>query len=540
LKYGFNPFILPSSIYKFMKPKISWKLPLCLIFTISLVYPLKSQTYEVFDQNLKLKSRIEFDNISILGETVRISSAHNELKLLSKEYKPFVDLKALSVYNYDQPWIIVEGPNGKGAFHEYGEEIFSAEYDNIEVFYTRLLAKKGNQYWVYDHSTRKTTAIGTFQEAKLALNGQVIAKNPEGYYLPLSDNPLKQYEELKEINVNFLISKEISGYGLINREGNYILEPIIDHMVYLEGDYFYAYDGNQYMLVRCLEDRADIMYTSYQKITLEDGMLLEYIHGKLRRVMKNDGILLDQIGMEKVTEVGWKHYNVLLRDKKTGLLGPKGWEVPPMIEVDLILPGSDGLFPAKKSGKFGFIDRSGNWIIENQFEEVGKFKEGMAAFRLGGNWGFINSQGMKITDANFEQVFDFNKGKTIVKKGGKYLLIGVDGNPILEKTFDRISPAADNYFITENETKFGLISPEGKEIVEPKFEELRREDLNKILVRLGDKYGIIDENGDYLLPAYYKSIVFDTGNNQILAEDDYQFVPVEQVETGNVKKKKGS
>ena len=523
-----------------MKLKIYWIIPFCLFLVTITAKIAKSQTYEVFDQNLKLKSRIEFDHISILGEAVRISSSNNELKLLSKEYKPFVDLNALSVYNYDQPWIVVEGPNGKGAFHEYGEEIFAAEYDNIDVFYTRLLARKENQFWVYDHSTRKTTSIGTFQEAKLALNGQVIARNPEGFFLPLSENPKKQYEELQEVNANFLISKEASGYGLINREGNYILEPIIDHMVYLDGDYFYAFDGKQYMLIRCLEARADIKYTSYHKITLEDGMLLEYIHGKLRRVMKNDGILLDQIGMEKVTDVGEKHYNVLLRDKNTGLLGPKGWEVPPSIEVDFILPGSEGLYPAKKSGKFGFIDPSGNWVVESQFEEVGKFIEGIATFRLGGNWGFINKQGTQITGADFEQVFDFHRGKAIVKQGGKYLLIGIDGNPILEKTFDRISLAADNYFITENDNKFGLISPEGKEIVEPKFEELRREDLNKILVRIGNKYGILDENGDYVLPVYYKSIVFDTGNNQILAEDDYQFTPVETIETGNVKKKKGA
>ena len=76
--------------------------------------------------------------------------------------------------------------------------------------------------------------------------------------------------------------------------------------------------------------------------------------------------------------------------------------------------------------------------------------------------------------------------------------------------------------------------------MEPKFEELRREDLNKILVRLGDKYGILDENGDYILPVYYKSIVFDVGTNQILAEDDYQFAPLEPIENINNKKKKGT
>jgi hypothetical protein len=523
-----------------MKSKIYGIISLFTIFLLVTPNLAYSQTYEVFDQDLKLKSRIEFDHISILGESVRISSANNGLKLLSKEYKPFVDLKAVSVYNYDQPWIVVQGPNGKGAFHEYGEEIFAAEYDQIEVFYTRLLARKGTEFWVYEHSTRKTIAIGTFQEAKFALNGQVIAKKDEGYFLPLSENPQKQYDELQEVSENFLISKEKTGYGLINREGGYILEPIIDHMVHLDGDYFYAFDGNQYMLVRCLEGRADIKYVSYHKITLENGMLLEYIHGKLRRVMDNDGILLDQVGMEKVIKVGEKHYNVFLREKTTGLLGPKGWEVSPIMAVDLILPGSEGLFPASKSGKFGFVSERGNWVIDNLYEEVGKFKEGIAPFKQDGKWGFLNSQGTQITGAVYENASYFHKGKAIVKQGGKDMLIGTDGNPILERTFDRISLAADNYYITEKEDLFGLISPEGKEIVEPKFQELRREDLNKILVRLENKYGILNENGDYVLPVYYKSIVFDNGANQILAEDEYQFVPEETIEKGNVKKKKGA
>ena len=101
-----------------MKLKIYWTVTLYLIFATITAETVKSQTYEVFDQNLKLKSRIEFDQISILGESVRISSSNNQLKLLSKEYKPFVDLKAFSVYKYEQPWIVVESPNGKGAFHE--------------------------------------------------------------------------------------------------------------------------------------------------------------------------------------------------------------------------------------------------------------------------------------------------------------------------------------------------------------------------------------------------------------------------------------
>lgn len=498
-----------------------------------------AQTYEVYDQNLKLKSRLEFDQIAVLSESVRISTANDEVKLLSREYRPFINLNAEKVEFYDQPWLVVRGKNGLGAFHEYGEEILTAEYDEIQTFYIRLLARKGNQYWVYDHSTREKTAIGSFESAVMATNGQVIAKTAQGYFLPLSKTPDKVFEELRQVNENFIISKEATGFGMINREGEYVLQPVIDHIVHLEDDYFYAFDGNQYMLIKGREGKANISYSSYHKITLEDGVMLEFIHGRLRRVMKNDGILLDQVGMEKVISVGEKHYNVLMRDKKIGLLGPNGWEVQPVDGVDKIFPGKEGLYSAMKSGKFGFIDKSGRWIIPAQFDEVKKFNDGLAAYQLNGQWGVVDKSGNVIAPAQFNQIGDFRRGLAIVRIGNKQNILDRSGKLLFEKGYDRISLGADNYFISEDNSLFGLIAPDGKEIIEPKFQELRREELNKILVRLGDKYGIMDEKGDYLLPIYYKNILFDQGARQILAEDDYQFnqiveeKPRKRMKTGN-------
>ncbi|EKB49425.1 WG repeat-containing protein [Cecembia lonarensis] len=522
-----------------MKQKWCVGAALLAALSISVNTQTVGQTYEVYDQNLKLKSRLEFDQIAILSESVRISTANNEVKLLSKEYKPFIDLNGEKVYFYDQPWIIVKGRDGLGAFHEYGEEILLGEYDEIQTFFTRLLGRKGNQYWIYDHSNRETIFLGTFEKATLAINGQVIAQTAQGYFLPLSDNPDKLYDKLEQINENFIISKESTGYGMINREGNYVLQPVIDHIVHLEEDYFYAYDGNQYMLIKGREGKANISYSSYHKITLEDGVMLEYIHGKLRRVMKNDGILLDQVGMEKVKGVGEKHYNVWMRDNKLGLLGQQGWEVNPVADVEKILPGNEGLYPALKGGKYGFIDKSGKWVVPAQFDEVKKFNEGLASYRLNGQWGILDRQGQIISPAQFNSVSDFRRGLAVVRLGNRQNILDRQGSLLLENGYERISLGTDNYFISEDNGKFGLIAPDGKEIVSPKYEELRREDLNRILVRVGDKYGLMDENGDYLLPIYYKSIVFDQGARQILAEDDYQFVQVEQENTGRRKRSGG-
>jgi hypothetical protein len=124
-------------------------------------------------------------------------------------------------------------------------------------------------------------------------------------------------------------------------------------------------------------------------------------------------------------------------------------------------------------------------MIAPQFEEVRKFQDGLAAYKMNGLWGFVDRTGTKITAAQFEQVSDFRRGIATVKQSGKKNLIDRNGNFLLTEGYDRISLGADNYFISENNDQFGLIAPDGKEIIEPKFEELRREDLNRILVRIG-------------------------------------------------------
>ncbi|GAB2628228.1 WG repeat-containing protein [Belliella aquatica] len=498
---------------------------------------VKGQTWEVYDHNFKLQSRINFDQIKILSESVRVSTANNQLRLLSKEYKPFFNLKGETVYQYLEPWIIVSGPEGKGAFHEYGEEIFAPEYEDIQVFYTRVLAQKGKKFWLYNRMKRTTEMIGEFDSAILSQNGQVIGKNSEGYYLPISQNPYKVYKDLREINENFIISHETTGFGLINREGNYILDPIIDEMTYLEEDYFYAFDGNQYMLIKGREERADIKYTSYHKITLENNMMLEYIHGKLRRVMKNDGILLDMVGMEKVNQVGKNHYNVFSRDNKVGLLGSNGWEVNLSSDLEQIFPGSDNLYPSIKYGKFGFVNKSGNWIIPSRFDEVNSFSEGLAAVKNMGKWGFINQQDQIVINPEFDAVGKFNRGFAIVKKNGKSQLINRTGEIIEGKDYDEILSLPDSYYITEKDGVFGLINAAGKEIIAPQFDEIRKEAQDIILVRKGDNYGIMDEEGNYVLPLYYKNILFDQASRLILAEDIYVAPVLKEEEKSNKRKR---
>ena len=110
-------------------------LAFAFLFSTNLLF---SQTWEVYDLQGKLKSRAIYDRIEVLSETVIIGKGEDGLSMLSRDLKPVVDLEGLEIYQYLAPWILVKGPKGIGAFHEYGQQAFPLEYDEIQAIFDRF------------------------------------------------------------------------------------------------------------------------------------------------------------------------------------------------------------------------------------------------------------------------------------------------------------------------------------------------------------------------------------------------------------------
>ncbi|AWW29925.1 WG repeat-containing protein [Echinicola strongylocentroti] len=497
-----------------------------------------AQMYEVYNPQLELIQKINNDHIFLLSESIRVSDKDQHLKLLNPNYEPFLELEGSSIYQYLSPWILVEQDGKLGAYHEYGELIMKPDYDHIDTRYNELLGKKGNTFYHYDIGSKTLQALGSFQEAHIAKNGQIIAKTPAGYQLPLSDSPQQVYQHLESVSNGTILSHGSSGYGLINREGEYILAPVLDTLQHLEDEFFFGYNENQYMLIKATEDDAKIEYSSYHKIIVKNDVILEYIHGRLRRIMKNDGILLDIMGMADVVRIDADHYNVYFKNGKVGLLDSKGiWQVVPADSITAIQPGNEERFGALQDRHYGYVNRAGKWIIPHQYEGTKKFSEGLAAVKDHGAWGYIDSHGSMIIPAQYDDASEFHNGLAIVKKDGNANLIDRSGKEILKEYYQHIALSDDHYYITENNGSFGMIDPTGKEIVTPTFQSVRREGYDKIIVQKNGRFGIINETGEALLPVYYQDIIIDNSNQKILAEDIYKPIITEDDSKKKRKKK---
>ncbi|EAI9641912.1 WG repeat-containing protein, partial [Campylobacter coli] len=53
---------------------------------------------------------------------------------------------------------------------------------------------------------------------------------------------------------------------------------------------------------------------------------------------------------------------------------------------------------------WGFIDRSGKFVIKPKFDSVGKFSEGLAGVKLNGKYGFIDKSGKFVIEPKFDDI----------------------------------------------------------------------------------------------------------------------------------------
>ena len=92
------------------------------------------------------------------------------------------------------------------------------------------------------------------------------------------------------------------------------------------------------------------------------------------------------------------------------------------------------------AGKWGYVDRNGNLIVEPQFDDRKHFSEGLAAVKLEAKWGFIDTAGRFAIAPRFVGVSSFSGGLAGVRvqKNGDWGFIGRDGRFAIQPRFSDV------------------------------------------------------------------------------------------------------
>ncbi len=161
-------------------------------------------------------------------------------------------------------------------------------------------------------------------------------------------------------------------------------------------------------------------------------------------------------------------------------------------------PFASPLLPVKVDGKWGYIDKTGQVVIQPQFDEAKIFSEGLTAVRIGSKWGYINQTGQVIIQPQFDYASRFEEGLALVlinKKGG---YINQKGEVVIQPQFDALGPFAEGLAVVKIGKQYGYIDQNGKVIIQPLFDLALDFSEGIASVKLGKNWRYIDKTGKFI------------------------------------------
>jgi len=122
----------------------------------------------------------------------------------------------------------------------------------------------------------------------------------------------------------------------------------------------------------------------------------------------------------------------------------------------------EGLAPAMEDGRWGFIDRNGEWVVEPTYEAVLAGADGRFGVRRDGNWGYINSVGRLVIEPQYDDAQAFSDGVAAVESGGRWGYISPLGATAIPFIYDRATPREAGFAFVRIAEHWGVVDRLGR------------------------------------------------------------------------------
>lgn len=161
----------------------------------------------------------------------------------------------------------------------------------------------------------------------------------------------------------------------------------------------------------------------YDKIgDFQNGLAKVKLNGKWGFIDK-DGNLAIELIYDEVDDFNYQGFAKIKLNDKVGYINRNGKVTIEPIFDEIGNFDEYDFMQVKLDGKCGFIDKNSNF-----YDEVGGFSNGLAKIKLNDKWGFVNASGDVIIELMYDEVGDFNyQGVARVKLDDKWGFIDKNG-----------------------------------------------------------------------------------------------------------------
>lgn len=99
---------------------------------------------------------------------------------------------------------------------------------------------------------------------------------------------------------------------------------------------------------------------------------------------------------------------------------------------------SEGMLAVKSTGKWGYVDRQGRWIIEPRFDAASAWVDGVGPVSVSGRWALVNREGKLMFAPAFDALGHAWNGLVPAAREGRWGLVNLRGHAVLPCEYDGI------------------------------------------------------------------------------------------------------
>jgi len=420
-------------------------------------------------------------------EPVKLEFSHIHVSWIPKDYIKFWDstnvVDFINFITVSKPikngplWVMKDGRFG--LFDISGKELVSPKYEEVLPFEKgRSWVKLNGKWGLIDDKGKELTPI-KYYGAIISDEG-IIWVREEGKWVIIDENGKELSSNRYDYDAVTPFTEGVSWvlkgnkWGLVNKNGKEIISPKYEGVCPFVGGFSAVMVGEKWGII----DKS----------------------GKEIIPIKYDGIGVYRI-IRKV------------------IYPPK--DVPCDDLEDLV---REGLIAIKVGDKYGFVDKSGKFVISPKYDDVMPFVGGIAAVKRDEKWGFVDKTGKEIIPPTYEYpMYCYVESENDGWGDWSYSCRGaIDYDylkrgylPVVEKSrkystpfggeYDFLVHVDSNLFLAKKGGKWGLIDKKNREVLSFKYDKLYHLHKDLFVYSEGDKYGVISlKRGVIVQPRYDK------------------------------------
>ena len=354
---------------------------------------------------------------------------------------------------------------------------------------------------------------------------------------PIPDNTMSD----ALINNDRICVKIGEQWGFIDKEGNIIIEPLLDNPGKFNAGLLPVNDNGLYGYLDPDGEWAiepQFMYaTPFSEGVATIAMLDENRGGPAYSFINHTGRTIttfrDGAGRgwpfyKGAAIVGWSNQKYAVVSKTGDMVFETQFEQFQGNETthQFIF---DGLIGVRSDGKWGFIDSAGEWIIKAQYEAVDHFENRLCSVKIDGKWGVIDTTGKVIIEPKYDWYVRFSNDLAAVNIDGKYGYINKEGKVAIKAQYVYAMDFVDGVAWVVTEQGHGLIDTNGNWVLKPIYKQSNQFSQGLAPIQIDDtNWGYVDKTGTIITQGYRWATPFYEDGYAVVMTQEGKFAVIDK------------